>query len=82
MHAPSRSEVVAKFRQLIRGPSSREEVATWAEKWVIVDNPPCMEADLWEALKFLAGADLISTDRPFLYSTQDFECELAKLVQS
>lgn len=82
MNAPSRSEVVAKFRQLIQESTSREEVATWAQKWVIADNPPKMEKDVWEALQFLTSADLISTDRPFLYSTQDFERELAKLPKS
>lgn len=81
MDAPSRSEVVAKFRQLIEESASREEVATWAQKWVIADNPPGMEKDVWEALQFLTGADLISTDRPYLYSAEDFQRELAKLLK-
>jgi hypothetical protein len=81
MDAPARSEVVARFRQLIEESAPREEVATWAQKWVIADNPPDMEKDVWEALQFLAGADLISTDRPHLYSAQDFERELAKLLK-
>lgn len=79
MDAPSRSEVVAKFCQLIQESASREQAATWAQKWVIADNPPEMEEDVWEALKFLMGVDLMSTDRPYLYSAQDFERELSKL---
>ena len=82
MNAPSRFEVVAKFQQLIQESTSREEVATWAQKWVIADNPPKIEEDVWEALQFLTGADLISTDRPFLYSKEDFEREMSKLLRS
>ena len=81
MNAPTRSEVVAKFRQLIEESAPREEIATWAQKWVIADNPPDMEKDVWEAVTFLAGADLISTDRPYLFMKVDFECELAKLLK-
>lgn len=80
MDAPSHSEVVAKFRDLIQNSASREDVATWAQKWIIADNPPKMDRRIWEALKFLTGADLISTDRPYLYSTADFERELATLL--
>jgi hypothetical protein len=82
MKAPSRSEVIEKLRQLVQESIPREEIATWAQKWVIADNPPNMEKDVWEALQFLTSADLISTDRPFLYSAQDFERELAKLLKS
>ncbi len=82
MKAPSRSEVIAKLNQLVQESASREEVATWAQKWVIADNPPDMEKEVWESLQFLTGVDLISTDRPYLYSVQDFEGELAKLLES
>jgi hypothetical protein len=80
MDAPSRSEVIEKLRHLVQQSAPREEVATWAQKWVIADNPSDMEKGVWEALQFLTGADLISTDRPYLYSVADFERELAKLL--
>lgn len=82
MNAPSRSEVIEKLRQLIRESVSREETATWAQKWVIANDPPDMEKDVWEAVTFLASVDFISTDRPYLYSIQDFERELVKLLKS
>lgn len=82
MNTPSRSEVIEKFQQLIQESASREEVATWAQKWVIVDNPPDMEKGVWDALQFLTGADLVSTDRPYLYSAQDFERELGNLLRT
>jgi hypothetical protein len=70
MDAPSRSEVVAKFRPLIQESASRDEVAMRAQKWVIADNPPDMEKDVSEALQFLMSADLISTDRPSFTRTK------------
>ena len=81
MNAPFRSEIIEKLDHLIQQSESREEVATWAQKWVIADNPPEMERDIWEAIQFLASADIISTDRPYLYSVQDFERELARLLE-
>jgi hypothetical protein len=78
MNPPTRSEVIEKLQQLVEDSVSREFVATWAQKWVIADNPPKMSKEIWEALSFLTGADLISLDRPFLYTTKDFENELAK----
>lgn len=40
-----------------------------------------MEKDVWEAVTFLAGVDFISTDRPYLFMKEDFESELAKLLE-
>jgi hypothetical protein len=80
MDTPSRSEVIDKVRLLIQESASREEVATWAVKWVIADHPPDMDHTVWEALKFLSGVDLISTDRPYLFMVEDFERELAMLL--
>lgn len=79
MNAPSHADVVEKFKGLLNGSLSRESVATWAQKWVIADDPPRMDPKLWEALKFLMGVDLIATDRPYLFMAADFEVQLAKL---
>ncbi len=82
MEAPSRTEVMGKLEQLIQGVASRAAVSTWAEKWIAADDPPDMERDLWDALVLLTAADVISTDRPFLFGNSDFEGELKKLSNS
>lgn len=79
MEPPSKADVIDHFQRLIREQLSREDVATWAEKWVAAEDPPDLDDDVWEALKFLASVDLISTDRPYLYSVEDFEHELRRL---
>jgi len=80
MNPPSRSEIIEKFQALIRGELSREAVASWAQPWIIADTPPRMDDDLWEALSFLVSVDMISTDRPYLYSTEDFISRLDQLL--
>ena len=79
MDAPTRAEVVAKFRQVIDGSVSREVASSWAEQWIIMDDPPDMDRDIWEALDFLGGVDMITTDRPYLYVMEDIVAALDQL---
>ena len=79
MTQPSRGEVSLQLQYLLDGSSSREEVAAWAMLILNDDNIRVCDAVVLEALKFLGGADLMSTDRPYLYMEADFASELAKL---
>lgn len=47
-------------------------VRSWAEQWVMAKDPDVQDGTAWRALTALAGADLISTDRPYLYGREDF----------
>jgi hypothetical protein len=78
---PSREEVASKLRGLIGDTTPREEVASWASTWVTSDEFPVDDERVWEALKNLAMADLISTDRPYLYGKEDFQDWLAELLK-
>ena len=73
MEAPNRMEVEAKLCDLLAGKASRKDVTEWAERWVRMSNPNVRDPQIWKALIRLSGADLISTDRPYLYDQQDFE---------
>ena len=79
MNVPTKAMVIEKFRLLIQGEISREDAETWAEKWVVADNPPDIDKKIWDALCFLTMVGTISTDRPYLYGIEDFETALAKL---
>ncbi len=76
---PSREQVEAKLQCLLAGRCRREDVVDWAGQWVTMDTPPDMPAVVWDALVSLFGADLISTDRPYLYGTVDFQHWLEEL---
>jgi hypothetical protein len=73
---PSRSTVIQRLSALAEGSLTREEAAAWAQHWLIADLEPRMMkvSDLaaWEAVKNIAAADMVTTDRPFLYEQADF----------
>ena len=77
--SPTRADVEARLSRLLAGHVSREEVAEWAAKWVRMANPNVQDPRVWKALTQLCGADMISTDRPYLYDKQDFDAWLADL---
>lgn len=76
---PARRDVQAKLRDLLSGNVSREDVADWAAQWVRMANPNVKDLYVWKALTRISGADMISTDRPYLYGEQDFEAWLKEL---
>ena len=76
---PTRVEVAARLQGLIDGRLSREEVATWAKRWVTADDPRIRDQAVWSVLQSMSGADLISTDRPYLYGLEDFQAWLEEL---
>jgi hypothetical protein len=77
--APTRGEVEERLLDLLEGRASRENVAKWAAQWVRMENPPIDDASVWKALTQLSGADMISTDRPYLYDENDFHSWLREL---
>jgi hypothetical protein len=76
---PSRRAVIAKLRALVADTTSREEVASWASSWVRRPDAEVEGASVWNALNSMAMADLISTDRPYLYGKEDFVTWLREL---
>jgi hypothetical protein len=74
---PNKKDIISKINDLIAGKISREEVSTWATEYILFDDPQIYpeidDAVVWNAIKHLSGADLITTDRPYLYGITDFE---------
>lgn len=77
--SPTRAEVEEKLAQLLADQASREEVAEWAARWVRDPDPNLDDPRVWEALTRFSGADMISTDRPYLYEKEDFDSWLGDL---
>jgi hypothetical protein len=74
MEPPDRVEVAAVLRELIGGTRSRRSASEWACPW-LCGEARVPDPEVWSALLLLGAADLISTDRPFLYGDEDFrEC--------
>ncbi len=81
MTPPSRTEIAQILRGLLAGTLSRAEASRWAEPWITGDARVGDRA-VWSALELLGAADLISSDRPYLYEAVDFENCLSQLEES
>ncbi len=83
---PGLADVIQKLRELVAGEASRQEVSEWASPWIVkfedvqFDKNRELDRKIKEALDCLASADLVSTDRPYLYGQSDFERWLGKLT--
>jgi hypothetical protein len=73
---PTTSEVEAMLVALAEGRVTRVQASSWAEQWVMADDSGIRDGRLWRGLIHLAGADLISTDRPYLHGEEDFQAWL------
>lgn len=83
---PSRPIVIDRLNELAKGQLTREEAAAWADQWFLADLQPGVHLEVndfavWEALKSISAADLIATDRPFLYDETDF-AEWAEVLRN
>jgi hypothetical protein len=81
MSTSLRSQILSWLERLAAGQVTREEAARWAGQ-IVEDDAMPDEPDLFDAIDELAGADLPTTDREYLYGKEDFEAWLAKLKAS
>ena len=79
MNPPTRSEISDVIHLLLSGDLTRNGASEWADAWLLNDVP-VKDSVVWDAIKLLGAANLISTDRPFLYNEMDFEMALKKLA--
>lgn len=73
---PTPDEVERVFTDLLSGRTTRQDAAEWATQWVAASEPSVGTARTWKALTELAMADSPTTDRPYLYSEEDFHAWL------
>ncbi len=83
---PMCADVEAKLLDLIEGRCSHYEALSWAEHWLYEDYVLVLDLfddpALLEAIDALSGADMITTDRPYLYGEEDFRVWLHELQQA
>ena len=76
---PIKTELQEKIIKLISGEVSRENVSEWAFSIIDDDHVRIDDQAVWKILQCLGAADLLATDRDFLYQKEDFEDWLAEL---
>lgn len=76
---PSRQVLKQIIQQLNTGVVSRSQVSEWA--FSIIDNDEIRVTDqvVWKTLECLGAVDIPSTDRDYLYESDDFIDWLKKL---
>jgi hypothetical protein len=72
MDLPSRNEIVEITQRMLSGALTRSAVSEWACTWVVDGNCRVSDYEAWDAIVLLGAADMISTDRPYLYNEEDF----------
>jgi len=78
MTSPNPVELISVIDELIVGSKTRKEVAAWADEFLEDDTASHSDA-VTDALEYLAAADLVGVDRPYLYTVEDFEFWKAEL---
>ncbi len=81
MQSPSRSEIANTVRRLLTAQMTRKAASEWASQWLF-DDEPISDCLAWEALVLLGAAELVSTDRPFLYNEEDYLAALESLEKA
>lgn len=79
---PSRREIAAKITALVEGELSRDAVVAWATTIILDDGYELSDAVSWNVIKALGGADIVGTDRPYLFCSGDFQNWLNALKQT
>ena len=70
---PTRDEIREVLRDLAAGRRTPAEVADWATPWVTEAAGEVDDEVVWEALDWLAGADLETAPGKYLHGPEDFQ---------
>ena len=76
---PTRIQTIQILEKLISGSIDRDEVSSWAEKYYLDDSFLCTDQSLMNLLENLMSVNLIGSDRPYLYTNEDFEAWLKEI---
>jgi len=71
MKQPTKEEIINKLKMILQGKLTREEVADWASKYVIQDEPNISDETVWELLQIVSGIDLKDSPDEYLHVEQD-----------
>jgi len=77
---PTIEEVITKLKMVLEGKLTREEVASWAEKYVLDDTLDIHIKDkkLWDLLDFVSAFDIKVSPEKYLYREEDIKYWIRK----
>ncbi|WP_327874248.1 DNA-binding protein [Aeribacillus composti] len=71
MKQPTKEEIINKLKMILQGKLTLEEVADWASKYVMQDEPNISDETVWELLQIVSGIDLKDSPDEYLHVEQD-----------
>lgn len=78
MGQPAKEEIIYKLNMILQGKLSREEVADWAEEYVMQDEPNIEDDIVWDFLQVVSGVDLKDSPEEYLHVEQDIKDWITK----
>ena len=82
MLQPTIEEVITKLKMVLEGKLTREEVASWAMKYVRDDSLAFdinrQDEKLWDLLDYVAGFDIKVSPEEYLHDEDDVKCWIRK----
>lgn len=70
---PTKEEVLNRFKLILQGTMSREEVADWASEYVMQDSPDVTNETVWDLLLIACGVDLKDSPDEYLHDEQNIK---------
>lgn len=73
MEQPTCEEILNKFKFILQGKVTREEVADFASYYVFQDTPNIENELTWKLLTIACGVDLKNSPDDYLHDEQDIK---------
>lgn len=70
---PTKEEILSRFKLILQGRISREEVADWASEYVMQDSPDITDETVWDLLLIACGVDLKDSPDEYLHDEQNIK---------
>lgn len=70
---PTKEEILNRFKLILQGTMSREEVADWASEYVMQDCPNVTDETVWDLLLIACGVDLKDSPDEYLHDEQNIK---------
>lgn len=70
---PTKEEILSRFKLILQGRISREDVADWASEYVMQDSPDVTDETVWDLLLIACGVDLKDSPDEYLHDEQNIK---------
>lgn len=70
---PTKEEILSRFKLILQGRISREEVADWASEYVMQDSHDVTDETVWDLLLIACGVDLKDSPDEYLHDEQNIK---------